>query len=388
MSLQRLLLRLMLAALAVSAAVGVVAVFFSTSMLGRIAGTMFVSAICIGLAIPSSRMLDRGDSRQAGFVNLSSIVAAFILLTGGIWADLNPTLNIEFRLIGTGVVVLVGGMISGNVLNQRSRKGMAVACVAVFWSAITSMGLFIAAIWTDYPVADGLAESGGHLIGAGLAAGLCLVGFGVSTRPWQWVGLATSVAQAGFGLWLAWYGEYSDVRWYTALACVSGVIGHANVVTRVRMGEHGLWVAMAAIGGTASAGACLSVLGFLTDGFHGSGPDPIVRLLAATSLIATCGTLAVVIMFVLHRRGSPSVDPSTRLRTLWIACPHCSRKQWIPAGRAACAQCGLLFALTIREPHCERCEYPLLGVSGDRCPECGTPRGNPEDGPPPASELA
>lgn len=364
----------MLVALAIAAAVGVVAVFFSTSMLGRIAGTALVSSICIGLAIPSSKMLDDEKSRPGGFVNLGSIVAAFMLLSGGIWADAIPQLNIQARLIGTGVVVLIGGMLCGTVLNQRTRKGLGVASATAFWSAIIAMGLFIAAIWTNYEVADRLAQTGGHLLGAGVVAALCLVGVGDITRAWQWIGLAAGIAQAALGFWLAWQSDAGDYRWYTALACASGVIGHANIVTRVRMGEHGIWVAMTAIGGTACAGACLATLAFLTDGFHGSGPEMIERLLAASSLVAACGTLAVVIMFVLHRRGSPTANPSDRLSALWIACPHCSKKQWIASGRSSCAGCGLVFDVTIREPHCEKCEYPLLGVAGNRCPECGTQR--------------
>jgi hypothetical protein len=58
-----------------------------------------------------------------------------------------------------------------------------------------------------------------------------------------------------------------------------------------------------------------------------------------------------------------------------LHCPHCGTRQMVPAGESRCPRCGMEFEITITEPRC-LCGYLLRDIAGDRCPECGRPRGH------------
>jgi len=80
----------------------------------------------------------------------------------------------------------------------------------------------------------------------------------------------------------------------------------------------------------------------------------------------------VVILHRLNRRPAGVSAAVSEIAVVQIVCPHCARKQAVPVGDSACAGCGLLFSLKVSEPRCVQCEYPLLDLRGDVCPECGT----------------
>src|SRR5947209_5370632 len=86
MPLRRLLLRVMLGALAFSAAAGVLAVLaFSSSVAWRVVGTGVVTAVAAGLMLAMSRLVDREPSRMAGLLGMAAVVAEFTLALGLIW---------------------------------------------------------------------------------------------------------------------------------------------------------------------------------------------------------------------------------------------------------------------------------------------------------------
>jgi hypothetical protein len=380
MNLQRVLLRLMLATLGIAAAVGVIAIFLSTSVTGRVAGTALVSSICIGIAIPVSRLMDATKQRWAGLIGLGSIVVAFALFVLGIWSDLVVAGDTPWKLVGTGVVILLGGVLCANVIPRIGVRGFTIACITAVAFIVTAMAFFMTAIWWDgWEMSEKLLLSANLSLGTGLILSLSLIGLGDSMRWWQWLGVLGGVVSCVLGFLGIWVTDSDDTTFFAAFVSLGVVVGHANVILRVKTGEHGLWAKLPAIGGTAISGICVTLLTAITRLMGEHEPDMLIRLLAASGLVAATSTMAVVVMHVMHRRAAgvrsaeagdmPSDAPVS------LVCPSCAKKLTVNAGKeSACTGCGLLISLAIKTPHCEKCDYTLLAVAGDKCPECGHPR--------------
>ena len=60
-----------------------------------------------------------------------------------------------------------------------------------------------------------------------------------------------------------------------------------------------------------------------------------------------------------------------------MVCPVCRKKQTVPindgVGELSCPGCGLIVSVRLRAPRCPSCDYMLLMLHSDRCPECGAP---------------
>lgn len=373
MDLQRRLLRAMLWMLGVSAGAGVLAVFLSTRVMGRVAGTAFVAAVAVALAMPVSRLMDDEKKRYGGVVGLGGIVLAFALALGAIWVNLfSIGWDPEFRLAGTSLVVCVAGLIASNMVAGRVAGRQWVARTVGLYVDAVGAGFLVGALWSDYPLASWLGESGWLLLLSGLVAALSVVGLGTHARPWRWVGVLASGVGLMLGLVGVWVAPSADPTAYVAVMCVGVVVAYANVVLSVPLGEARAWACLVSIGSVAATGACLSILCAITGGFDGRGPEVLVRLTGAMGIVAACSTLGIVILHRLNRKPAGVGAAISEIAAVQIVCPHCARKQAAPVGESSCAGCGLLFSLRVSEPRCVQCEYPLLDLRGDVCPECGT----------------
>jgi Zn finger protein HypA/HybF involved in hydrogenase expression len=123
-----------------------------------------------------------------------------------------------------------------------------------------------------------------------------------------------------------------------------------------------------------------SYLNFITVGFQTdvSEDELLVRLIAAGSIVSVCGLLAITIFLAANRRALVTTSASVKeIRAVKVTCPRCATKTDAAAGvggaRSRCGGCGLIFVIELAEPRCVKCEYNLLDLKSDRCPECGTP---------------
>ena len=97
----------------------------------------------------------------------------------------------------------------------------------------------------------------------------------------------------------------------------------------------------------------------------------------ATGIISACSTMAVLVIYRLHRRSPATSTVAAKITAIHMTCPHCGCRCEAKIGETACSGCGLLITLAVREPCCEKCDYPLLDLRGSVCPECGTPHSAP-----------
>lgn len=136
------------------------------------------------------------------------------------------------------------------------------------------------------------------------------------------------------------------------------------------------WVRWVTIGAAVVTALLLDVLVVGRDRWD--DVDQLASVAGATGIIAGCGSLALLVLARLNRNieRAPVIS---EIRELTLVCPSCKRKQVVALARDAndtsansCTNCGLRFHVRVEEPRCPKCDYVLLMLRSDRCPECGT----------------
>lgn len=368
---QRLFLKLMLWLLAASAAAGVLAIFLATGVMGRVAGTALLGAVATGLAMAVSRMLDDEKKRVAGLVGLGTIVVSLVLALAALWIELGLSGDLDWQLALTAFLSCIAGLVACSLLPRTGTPAFRAAAWVALATDVTALVFLLGAVWVteEEPL-----QTAGFLLASGPAAAVALVGAGIERRPWRWLGVLAAVVALGMGITGTWFISSDNPTPYIITMVIAVVVAHANIVMRVALGESAIWARPVAIGSTAAAGACVCGLTLITDGFDSSGPDALTRLAGAMGIVSACSTVAIVVLYRLNRRPPGTSAEVTGITAVQVVCPHCGRKHGAVIGESACAGCGLLITVKVREPRCAACDYPLLGLRGGVCPECGTGR--------------
>ncbi len=158
-------------------------------------------------------------------------------------------------------------------------------------------------------------------------------------------------------------------EWLLKAAGCLGVAGvafaHSGLLSLSRLGRFG-WVASSTrvVAGALATFAVAQII----DDFYVD--DMLGKIIAACCVFATFGTLAVPILHGMFRMGDSELVTVTDDATVALTCPRCESMEELPVGESACSSCGLGFSITLRENRCQ-CGYPLYGLPGKTCPECG-----------------
>ncbi len=381
---QRLLLRSLLWLLALAAVAGVLAVFFSTNVMGRIAGSGLLAAVACGLASPIARFLDSDEKRRAGLVGLCAVISGFLLGLAAIWIGVVGLRGeVEWQLTFTALVAVVGGLIACLLLLHSHRPAARVAALAGITVVSAAAAAFLVAIWyspgylsTGDDLQEHFAMTGWYTLLCGTPLAVCLIGAGARDRAWRWAGVTGAGAAWIMALAGVWLITSKDPTWFVAALALGIVIAHANAAARVNLGEAGVWARLVAVGSMAVTGLCIVALAHLT-GFESQGPDWLVKGAGASGIVALCSTIGLIILYRLNRRV-PGVSANiAEIASVQVACPCCGARRAAPLGPSACESCGLVLAIAVREPRCPGCDYSLLHLKGAVCPECGQPVGAP-----------
>lgn len=363
----------MLWMLGLAAAAGVLSIFASPRVMGRVAGTAFVAAVAVALAIPVSRLLDDEKKKAAGLVGLLGVTVAFVVALASIWIDLFISgWQTQSRLALTAVIVCIGSLVAAGFLAQLRYAAMRATVAIGTLADLAACACFLGAAWDNF--SEMLAKTGGAIVASGLPAALCLIGTPAHTRPWRWVGVLAAAVALPMAIAGIWFVPSKDPSLYITLLCIAVIAAHANVVSIIPLGDSGAWARPAAIGSMAATGACVSALAFITQGFDSTGPDLLTRVTGALGIVTACSTVGLAILYRLNRRPPGAAERASEVSAVQLTCPHCARKFLAPVNGCACPACGMLFLIKVTEPRCIKCEYPLLDIKGPVCPECGTPR--------------
>jgi hypothetical protein len=199
-----------------------------------------------------------------------------------------------------------------------------------------------------------------------------------TSRPWRWIGVAASAVGAG----VAGYGVWADVHsGGLAIAAITGVavvVAHANLALACPLKPGQVWVRWVAILAVIATSVLIDVALYLDS----NSDNAVSRAAGAVGIVAACASLALLIFARLNRKFESIVLPGTAglPSELSLVCPNCRKKQTLPVGDAACADCGLRIHTRLEEPRCASCGYLLYMLRSDRCPECGMPVGANSDG--------
>lgn len=383
MTLQRKLLRAMLALIALAALAGVATIFVpATDFMGRIALTLFAAAITIAVALPASSRLDHERTRPAGLALLVAVVPAFLLILLAIWVGLFGLRRWEWYFAGTaGHYVVCAAAALGALALARKPGNRLAGLVALFSAAICFASGFLG-IWADaaglgsYEIQAQFWGSAWLIFWCGMIISACLFGLSKHTVPWRWLGVIASLLALAMGLWGIWNRLSDPPMWFLQALFVGVAVGVCNILNTLDFKGFQRYVALGTMAMVLASFAFATYLNITTIGFRGADfeQDFAGRLLAASCIISVCGLLAIVIFLAANRRALVTHSGAIKeIKEVRITCPRCATKCEAHVGSSRCTGCGLIFLLELAEPRCIKCEYNLLDLKSDRCPECGTP---------------
>ena len=370
MDLQKHLLRSMLWLLGLAAAAGVLAVFLSTQIMGRVAGTALIGAIALAASMPLSRWLDDPKKRQSGLIGLGGILLSFVVSLTAVWIDvLSTSWQVAARLGLTGALLAVSACTIAGIHALRTTAAGRLAAPIGYCGLTLTTACFVSALWIK---SDELGLTGLYFLASLACCSFSLVGLGLENRQWRWIGVLASLAAFALAMVGTWFVDSRDPSVYILLITTAGAIAYAIVMLRLPLGDARFWCLFAAIGSTSSLAGSVSALSFITTGFDQAGPDLLTRVTGAMAILSACSTLAALIIYRLNRRPGNLAESAITVSALQIVCPCCGKKDTVPVGKSACTKCGLILSIKVREPSCAKCGYSMLSMGSAPCPECGS----------------
>ena len=379
MPFRKLVLRIMLASLALAALAGASAVFAaSRELVGRIVLTGICTAVACGLLLAASWLVDSEKSRPAGLLGMAAIVAEYIVALLLIWFESFNNSSFEpVWLTALAIFLAAPPAMLFLRLATPTRDPGAVAGVVI---STACFALMMIGNWfpfgSQYDATGRWWATSGITAGYGLLAVCCLAGIRTHRRPWRWVGILATLAACAITIVALWKDLHSGGGLLTVIIGIAVVIAHANLAMLVPL--HGSQRHLR----TATTLAVIATTIFVDidsiwDNFE---PDqPFARLAEASAILAGCGSLALLVLARINRKLPAPV--ATEIKAITIICPHCQKKNTVPLGESACPSCRLNFQIQVHEPRCPTCDYLLYGLPSDRCPECGTVISAPEPAP-------
>jgi hypothetical protein len=89
------------------------------------------------------------------------------------------------------------------------------------------------------------------------------------------------------------------------------------------------------------------------------------RISLAAGILASTGTLAILILTRLNRPSKKATVPAGKITSIDLCCPRCRAMITLPLGQSACPHCRLLVSLAIELPEVDdQAEVAQLSDAG------------------------
>jgi hypothetical protein len=371
---RNLLIRILLWALAVAAASGLLAVFLTDrDLVLRLTAMGFVTAAAAGLMLPCSLMMDKAKTRIAGLLGMTLCAGEFLLAVAFIWSKLGWSDLDEQVGLTMVVLALVGLPAVGLVALASSPVGKVAGRIGAFIAAANAL-IYLVAVWYEVPgkyeVRDKLVDTAWALSAAAVPAIACMAGIGTDKKHWRWLGILASAAAFLMLLYGTWIHSSKETAPLVCVFSVAALAAYANVVTMLPLTRGQMWLRWSAVGAAAATLLCID----LNEIVPSSSNAPLLeRFATGFGIITASATLALLVMGRLNRRPDYEGRAGEPPRAITLLCPRCRKKQTLPVGDAKCGACKLRIYTRIELPLCPNCGYDTSTLAaGGRCPECGT----------------
>ncbi len=338
-------LRTILWLLGAAALLGVLSVLTSSfEVVGRVAATTAVTAIAAGLLWPFLSRFDEDKHWRVGAFGVVSVIIAYLLGMPSIWEFGYRGEESAFSGLTVALMMPVGLVAMHFSSAQQTR-------IAGFFSILlyaASTALFLLAIWSevDWLWSERLFASGWVLLGFGLLAVVTAIHAGVGDRRhWRWIGFGAASMAAMMCLSEVWNWGSTDEDWIVAVTSIAVVVAHANLAMLAPLRSGQVWWKYATI-----VAAVVTAASFDADLLLDLGPSrgisTLGRIALASGILASTGTLALLILTRLNRSGTfdSTAGPPTCIE---LRCPRCGKSRTSPFGVSVCDHCGQELDVTL-----------------------------------------
>ncbi len=388
---RRTLLWVLLGALALAAASGMLAIVAPIAGVWRFAAMSVIGAVTAGIMMSIASWTEKPETRAGGLLGMGVCVALFVGGCGLVWETVIG--RQLFELIGVAMVASAcAGFPAAHFLKRFWRDGWRWASIVGVGGAACVFLIAIAGGLMDFvglPISSSRIYGSAATIGLGVVcAAFALVGYRTpndqgrtqpDSAPWRWLAIPGAVLGVGSSLWGIWFGG-GDREWVPTLGyALAAVVAHGVLIGRSRAGQAYPWLRWLTFGAAVLTGVLVvSAVWVNVDDY-----TVLWRMVTGSGILTGSGTLAILVMdrlafgkrlelrSVVANRGPGSAP--TSISSIRIECPRCSLAQTIPVGEegALCAGCKLHVAVRTHAALCGACGYDLKDLKGGTCPECG-----------------
>ena len=317
----------------------------------RLGGTVLATAIVAGILWPFSLMVDRPKSMPAGLLGMAAAVVVYCLIIPLIWElDTNGE-EMFFLSLVIGLTTPLGMaamlMIPFPKIRIAGRLGI------LFYLLVLTV--FCIAIWHPggWRIRSDWWETGWWLIAYGFLAVACLINLGeVWWRDWRWIGVLASAIAWSLIMIFVWSSQgigSPPLKPITLFTSIGIFVAHTNLMLLIHLAAGQAWLRIGTMIAVVITALFLNLELFLA-------PDPGIsflgRIAGAGGVVASCGTLALLIVARLHRQVRPvnqiGSKDGERLEIM-LFCPNCGKKQTMALGGSACNKCGLGIQISVHQ---------------------------------------
>ncbi|MDP6445487.1 MAG: hypothetical protein QGG36_06215 [Pirellulaceae bacterium] len=343
--LRRISLKVMLCMLALAAVIGVLTVLTASyDTLGRVAGTVVATAIVAGILWPMSVLADRENSQAAGLLGMASVLVVYLLVIPLIW-DLDP--QEEEMLISSLVIgfTVPFGMFFLSLMNLPATWISARVGVGVYVSVLLT---FLVATWHPggWIRSDSWWVTGWSCAGYGSLSFACLCGLRRFTVDWRWFGVAAAFFAWVLVLISEWGASDPSENLILVISSIAVVNAHTSLAALVPLKPGQGWLRIGTVGAVAAAAMFLDAEVIIAPE---RGISILGRMSGAASIVASCGSLALIIFARLNRTVDSDDVTLAEITHICVQCPRCQKRMKAPIGSAQCKGCGLQITTAIEE---------------------------------------
>ena len=353
-------LTVMLWMLALAALIGVLTVLTASyDTLGRLAGTVVTTGIAAGLLWPLSKMADQSKTLAAGLLGMTAVLVVYMMIIPLLW-DLDHS---DEEMIISAVVIGLTAPFGMTFLVLKNLRPMWIAGRFGMAAWVAVLMLFLIATWVPGSYRQSIPwwETGWAVALYGSLGFASLAGLPRLALSWRWIGVATSFLGWTLAMIAIWGDSQDPGDLIVVITSVAVVFGHTALALLTPLKSGQAWI----LWGTVAAmvfGAVFLDLEVILD--KAGSLSMYGRLAGAGGIVASCGSLALVILASLNRSKAP--PPKTEfaeIDSIRLTCPQCGKQQTVPLSRASCEACGLKIHVEVQLPDSQ--EHLVDGADDD-----------------------